>query len=178
MGPASVTWGQGRRMSELCGAMASVQLQKLPAIIERMRTSKRRIKSLLEGTPGLRFRRLNDQEGDTGPFLVLLLDDEARAVKAAERLQGAGLTTAVRIADYGMHIYSNILQLIRKVPLSPAGNPWSLPQNQASVFSYEKGACPRSDALFAQSVLIPVPSRLTPAQEEQAAVVIKAAVAP
>jgi 8-amino-3,8-dideoxy-alpha-D-manno-octulosonate transaminase len=175
-GPESVTWGLGRRMSELCGAVASVQLSKLPGIIERMRTSKRRIKSLLEGTPGVQFRRLTDESGDTGPFLILLLDDEARALRAVERMQEAGLSTAVRIADYGLHIYFNVPQLVRKVPLSPAGNPWNLPQNQASVFSYDKGACPRSDVVFDRSILIPIPSRLTPRQEEQAAEGIRAAV--
>jgi 8-amino-3,8-dideoxy-alpha-D-manno-octulosonate transaminase len=177
-GPASVTWGQGRRMSELCGAVASVQLRKLPAIIEAMRASKQRIKARLRGTPGVEFRRLNDEAGDTGPFLILILDDEKRASAAAARMVESGITSAVRVADYGMHIYFNVLQLVRKVPLSPAGNPWSLPQNQASDRSYEPGTCPRSDDLFARSILIPIPSRLTPRQEEQAVEAIKAAVAP
>jgi dTDP-4-amino-4,6-dideoxygalactose transaminase len=172
--PEAVTWGGGRRMSELCGAVASVQLGKLPGIVQRMRASKLRIKAMLAGTPGLEFRRLNDEAGDTGPFLVLLLDTEARARQAVQRYLAAGLAGAVRIADYGMHIYSNIPQLVHKVPLSPAGNPWSLPQNSASVYDYGKGACPASDALFARSVLIPIPSRLSPVQEEQAAAVIKA----
>jgi dTDP-4-amino-4,6-dideoxygalactose transaminase len=174
--PESVVWGGGRRMSELCGAVAAVQLAKLPQIIERMRGSRRRIETRLSGTPGLRFRASNDPEGDTGPFLVLLLDDEARAVRAAARLAGVGLTGAVRIADYGMHIYSNVPQLVRKVSLSPAGNPWSLPQNKDLVRDYARGACPASDALFARSILIPIPSRLTAEQEEQAAELIKSSV--
>ena len=176
--PESITWGSGRRMSELCGAVASVQLAKLPTIVEHMRASRRRIEGLLATTPGVRFRRPTDASGDTGPFLILLLEDEARAVAAAGRFAAAGLTGAVRLADYGMHIYSNVPQLVRKVPLSPAGNPWSLPQNQASVYDYAKGACPASDALFARSVIIPIPSRLTPGQEQQAAELIKAGLAP
>ena len=80
------------------------------------------------------------------------------------------------MADYGLHIYSNVPQLVRKVPLSPAGNPWNLPDNLASVGDYARGACPQSDALFARSVLIPIPSRLTAEQETQAGEVIRAAV--
>lgn len=174
--PESVTWGGGRRMSELCGAVAAVQLSKLPSIIEQLRRSRGRIEGMLAGTPGLAFRRSNDEAGDTGPFLILLLDDDKHAAAAAARMAASGLTGAVRLADYGMHIYYNVPQLVRKVPLSPAGNPWSLPQNRDAPTSYDRGACPASDALFARSVLLPIPSRLTPAQEEQAAEAIRNAV--
>jgi 8-amino-3,8-dideoxy-alpha-D-manno-octulosonate transaminase len=163
-------------MSELCGAVASVQLRKLPQIVAHMRASKQRIKTLLAGTPGLAFRRLNDEAGDTGPFLVLLLADADRALRAVRRMAEAGLDGASRVAEYGLHIYSNVPQLVGKMPLSPAGNPWSLPQNQDSVHSYAQGSCPQSDALFARSIVIPIPSRLTAEQEQQAAVVIRAAV--
>jgi len=175
-GPQSVTWGLGRRMSELCGAVASVQLKKLPRIVAHMRASKQRIKSMLQGTPGLRFRRLHDERGDTGPFLILILESEPKAIHAAQRMIEAGLSGACRVADYGLHIYSNVPQLVNKVPLSPAGHPWSLPQNQDSVRGYAQGACPQSDALFARSVVIPIPSRLTGEQESQAAAAIRAAV--
>jgi 8-amino-3,8-dideoxy-alpha-D-manno-octulosonate transaminase len=171
----AVTWGGGRRMSELTGAVAAVQLKKLPQIISHMRSSKRRIKSLLEGTPGLTFRKLNDPEGDSGPFLILLLESEAKARTATRRMQAAGLSTAVRLAEYGLHIYSNIPQLTGKVPLSPAGNPWTLPENRQSVYDYRAGACPRSDRLFARSILVPIPSRLTHAQEDSAAAIIRKA---
>ncbi|MCX6903328.1 MAG: DegT/DnrJ/EryC1/StrS family aminotransferase, partial [Verrucomicrobia bacterium] len=169
----TVTWGSGRRMSELTGAVGSVQLKKLPAILQHMRASKRRIKSMLKGTPGLTFRRLNDEAGDTGPFLVLLAADEEKAKGLVQHMQAAGLGSAVRLADYGLHIYSNVPQLVAKVPLSAAGNPWALPQNKSSQYDYRKGACPQSDALFARSILLPIPSRLTKAQEIMAAKIIK-----
>jgi len=51
--PYAILWGGGRRMPELSGAVASVQITKLPDIIENMRGSKRRIKEMLEGIPGL-----------------------------------------------------------------------------------------------------------------------------
>ena len=175
---AAVLWGCGRRMSELCGAVASVQLKKLPSIVNHMRASKRRIKAMLEGTAGLSFRRLNDPEGDTGPFLILVLGDEAAALAAAARMKETGLGGATRVADYGLHIYFNIPALVNKLPLSPAGNPWSLAENADSVYEYGNGTCPVSDALFTRSVLVPVPSRLTEQQEQRMADVIRSAVAP
>jgi dTDP-4-amino-4,6-dideoxygalactose transaminase len=171
--PEAVTWGSGRRMSELAGAVGSVQLKKLAAIIEHMRASKRRVKTLLADVPGLTFRRLHDETGDTGGFLIMILEDAAKAVTVVQRMQDAGLRSACRLAQYGLHIYSNIPQLAGKVPLSAAGNPWKLPQNQHGVYDYRQGACPRSDELFARSILLPIPSRLTRAQETAAAEIIK-----
>ena len=170
-------WGQGRRMSELCGAVANVQLEKLPGIVKHMRASKQRLKSMLADVEGLGFRRLHDEQGDSGPFMILMLEDEVRAVAVCEQMKQAGLHNAVRLTDYGLHIYYNIPALVQKTPLSAAGNPWSLPQNSESVYRYNKGVCPQSDALFARSILLAIPSRLTESQEEAAAGVIREAMA-
>ena len=131
---------------------------------------------MLKGTDGLSFRRLNDPDGDTGPFLIIVLEDEARAISAEKKLKEGGLHNVFRITDYSLHIYYNIPALVGKVPLSPAGNPWELSENAESVYEYSKGTCPSSDDLFARSVLIPIPSRLTEEQEEAAVEVIKSAV--
>ncbi len=174
----ALSWGQGRRMAELCGAVAGVQLKKLPAIVERMRASKRRIKAGLAGTPGLAFRKLADAEGDSGPFIIMLLENAETAQRLLTQLREGGFHNAFRIADYGLHIYSNIVALVKKTPLSAAGNPWASPENKQSVYDYNFGLCPRSDALFARSVLLPVPSCLTPAHEDAAIKAIKDALRP
>jgi len=171
--PDCLLWGQGRRMTELCGAVASVQIQKLPKILANMRKSKVRIKKMIKGAA---FRKLHDPSGDTGPFMILILDSEARAQSVVEKIRAGGLHNAFRIADYGLHIYYNIPSLVNKIPVSPAGNPWAMRENAQSVYSYAKGACPKSDELFARSVLVPIPSKLTRAQEQFAAKVINAAV--
>jgi dTDP-4-amino-4,6-dideoxygalactose transaminase len=175
--PYAVAWGGGRRMSELCGAVASVQFEKLDRILDAMRQSKRRIKAMLQDVPGLCFRRLNDAAGDAGAFLVMLMGSESLAASAVVKMKAAGLHNVFRISEYGLHIYYNIPALVNKVPLSPAGNPWTLPQNAQSLYNYAKGTCPKSDALFARAVLLPIPSRLTEDQEKAAAEVIRQAVA-
>lgn len=175
-GRDALLWGGGRRMSELCGAVAGAQLRKLPCILAHMHNSKRRIKAALTDMPGVRFRRLNDEVGDTGPFLILILDNEARAARAAARLVSAGLHNVKHVAKYGLHIYSNIPSLVDKVPLSPAGDPWQLAENRASRPNYHRGACPVSDDLFARSILVPIPSRLTRAQERWAITTIRKSV--
>ncbi len=171
--PYAVLWGQGRRMTELCGAVAGVQLKKLPKILANMRGSKKRIKGMLQG---LTFRKIHDEAGDTGPFIVLILESEAGAKKTVEQMKEQGLHNVFRLADYGLHIYYNIPSLVNKIPVSPAGNPWNLKENAQSTCKYDKGTCPASDALFARSVLIPIPSCLTPDQEKAAGEIIKTSV--
>jgi hypothetical protein len=105
----------------------------------------------------------------------MMLDSEYDAISLHKQMKAAGLHNAVYVANYGLHIYHNIPSLVNKVPLSPAGNPWSLQENQQSVYSYAKGICPKSDALFARSVLLPIPSRLTCEQEDAAATIIRTA---
>lgn len=170
-------WGQGRRLSELGGAVANAQLGKLETIVNHMRRSKMRIKAALADLPGVSFRRLTDEEGDTGPFMILLFESPATARKAVQRLSEEGVRNVILMADYGLHIYSNIRALAKKVPLSPAGNPWSLSQNAESVYDYEKGSCPVSDDLFSRSAIISIPSRLSEEQEAEMIRTMRAALA-
>lgn len=173
--PYAIAWGQGRRMTELCGAVASVQIKKLPKIVKRMLGSKNRIKKMLSGIEGLAFRKIYDPQGDSGPFIIMILENETKAKSAAEKMKAGGLHNVFRIADYGLHIYYNIPSLVNKVALSQAGNPWQLSENSKSNYSYEKGACPKSDDLFSRSILLPIPSKLMAEQEQWAAEVVREA---
>ena len=173
----AILWGGGRRLPELSGAVASVQITKLPRILENMRGSKRRIKEMLDDIPDLGFRRLNDADGDTGPFLILVLADEKKAARAAQKLIDTGLHNVFQISEYGLHIYFNIPSLVDKIGVSRADDPWALVENRKSIYDYNRGACPASDRLFARSVLVPIPSKLTLAQEKFAAEAIRDAVA-
>jgi len=169
-------WGQGRRMGELAGAVANVQLRKLPQVVAHMKASKQHIKDMLGEMQGVSFRRLNDPEGDTGPFLILTFDKESHAVRVTKKLADSGIQNIFHLSNYGLHIYHNIRSLVEKVPLSPAGNPWSLSQNAGSAYEYGTGACPMSDDLFERSVIITIPSRLTAGQETEMAQAVKNAV--
>lgn len=171
-GPEAVAWGAGRRMAELCGAVAAVQMKKLDDILTAMRRSKQRIKGMLENIPGLSFPAASDPAGETGAFLLMQLESEAAAASLAAQMKAGGLHNAVHVSEYGLHIYYRIPALVNKVPMSPAGNPWSLAENANSIYGYGHGACPKSDALFARSVLLPIPSRLTTEQEQAAAAIV------
>jgi dTDP-4-amino-4,6-dideoxygalactose transaminase len=165
-------WGRGCRLDEMRGAILRVQLQKLPTIIRHMRESKYRIRRGLEGFSQVHLRRIVDPEGDTGCFLILILDSASEAQRVQQALRAEGIATSsqgitdVVMTDWGLHIYSNIVSLVSKTSTDRKGFPWSLAENRESKASYAKGTCPFADSLFARSILLTIPSCLTREDED------------
>jgi len=163
-GPYAV-WGFGGRMSEISGAIGRVQLRKLPRIVRAMRSAKTKIRKALSNIEGLALRRLNDEEGDSGAFLIFSLPTAAKAKRFAKAMEAenirSGLSPTVTVADFGMHVYSNIHSLVGKRSNTPDGFPWTLEANRKSDYDYSRGTLPRSDDLFARSVILPIPSVMT-----------------
>ncbi|MER1967190.1 aminotransferase class I/II-fold pyridoxal phosphate-dependent enzyme [Castellaniella sp. GW247-6E4] len=161
-------WGVGARMHELTGAMALAQLRKLPRVTSAMRSAKWRIREALEGTPGLAFRRILDPGGDTGPFLLMSLPDEALAARfvSALRAEGiagpAGSLACLTMREWGLHWYSNIPSLVNRRSNSRDGHPWTHPANAfAKDYDYRAGVLPGCDALHANGALLTIASSLS-----------------
>ncbi len=176
-------WGAGARMSELAAAVVRAQLHKLDAITAHMRASKHRIKAAL-GEKGVRhllperpegcfaqkvpdpffWRRIEDPAGDSGPFIIAIVPSSDAAGRFAGLAAARGLN-CTRLSEYGLHVYHNIRALVEKRSNSPDGFPWTHPANIPLTRDYQRGALPRTDQLLARSVILPVPSNLSPDQE-------------
>lgn len=159
-------WGQGTRMSELAAAIVRAQLPKLPSIVAAMRASKQRIKAAMSDIKGIRFRRVDDPAGDTGPFIIAMFESAAKAAGFAAKAAEVGLP-ATHMPDYGLHVYYNIKALVEKRSNSPDGYPWTHPANAPLARDYAKGALPRTDALLDVAVSLPVPSIMDEQLERQ-----------
>ncbi|MHC4444033.1 MAG: DegT/DnrJ/EryC1/StrS family aminotransferase [Planctomycetota bacterium] len=159
-------WGAGARMNEISAAVIRVQLGKLDSITAHMRASKYRIQEQLSDLKGLQWRRIEDPQGDSGPFIIAMFDSPEKAVRLAKECSNRGLTCN-HLPDYGLHIYYNIRALTQKQSNCPDGFPWTHPANASLVRNYEPGALPRTDDLLARSIVLPVPSNLTQDQETQ-----------
>ena len=98
--------GENLRMTELAGAIATVQLGRLPDLLARMRANKRRIVSALGEVPGLKPRRIPDPDAlpdISVPFTTALLRGQAGVrppehPREADRL-GQGRTLELRRAS-------------------------------------------------------------------------------
>ncbi len=83
--------GVNFRISELNAAVGLAQLRKLDRILEIQRSHKGELKAGLQGIPGLEFRKIPDETGDSATFLSFLLPDEGIAEKVSGGLAAAGV---------------------------------------------------------------------------------------
>jgi 8-amino-3,8-dideoxy-alpha-D-manno-octulosonate transaminase len=165
-------WGRGYRLDEIRAAILRVQLRKLPQVIGKMRASKYRLRQALKRFPDVGLRRIVDERGDTGCFLLTTFPtpELAREVNRALRAEGIvtfsqGLSNIV-MTEWGLHIYYNIPSLVHKTGVDKRNAPWSLAENKDSKTEYVKGTCPRADNLFERTCLLAVPSCLTEHDED------------
>ena len=158
-------WGFGGRLNEIAGAIGRVQLKKLPRIVKAMHRAKAAIKKGIADIEEITCRRLNDEAGDTGAFLIFTVSSATVAKKFAAAMNAeniySGFSPTVRVADFGMHVYYNIHSLVGKHSNSADDFPWTLAANRESVYDYGKGSLPQSDDLMARSIILPVPSVMT-----------------
>ena len=170
--PGLSLWGRGYRLDELRGAVLRVQLQKMPAIVGRMRQSKYRIRKALESLPGLKLRRLIDPAGDTGAFLITTYENADAAKRVNEALRAEGITTYpqgltnIRMTDWGLHLYYNITTLVAHRSVDGRGFPWNLSENRGAEMRFQKGTCTYADDLFERSIIMSIPSCLTVRDED------------
>lgn len=165
--PETQLWGMGARMAELPGAMALAQMRKLHRITGAMREHKWQIRQALANTPGLTFRHILDPEGDSGPFLLMLLPSEAKARRFVDALIAEGIKgppgsmACLAMRDWGLHWYSNIPSLVHKRSNSRDGFPWSHPANAfAQGYAYAAGALPVCDDYHARGALLTIGATL------------------
>jgi dTDP-4-amino-4,6-dideoxygalactose transaminase len=165
-------WGRGYRLDELRAGVLRVQLKKLPRIIKAMRHSKYRIRKALEKFPRVQLRKIQDQAGDTGCFLITTYPDRESAENVNRALRAEGIVTSpqgvsnVLMTDWGLHLYYNNLSLMNKTSVDAGGSPWKLAENAGSERNYNKGSCPVADRLFERSILLPIPSCLKKNDED------------
>lgn len=152
------------RMSELQGAVACVQLERLEDMLTSMRRRKKAIKAAvgdLARTREVEFRRLNDEDGDAAIALVMLLPNanQARHVASALHAEGAGANVMFDREKSDYHIayhWSPILE----------GRSWSAGANRPR---YDREAWPRTLDLLGRAVHLDVSPDLTDQQAEEVA---------
>ena len=136
--------GENLRMGELAGAVAGVQLQRLPEILQRMRTSKAAILATIGEAPGLARRRLPDPDGDGGSSITWFLRDATTAKRFAALLRDEGVPAAQMYR--GRPVYLTPAVMARR---TAAGH---YPTDR----EYGPGLCPQTEELVARSIIVPV----------------------
>jgi dTDP-4-amino-4,6-dideoxygalactose transaminase len=128
--------GLNFRMNELTGAVALAQVRKMDDIISTLRSKKAKLKSAITTIPGIKFRTLNDPDGDCATLCTVIFEDAAKAAQVAKKL---GTTTVDRS---GWHVYANMEHV----------NHWLAERN----LPHDKGAYPQTDDILSRSVNLTV----------------------
>jgi 8-amino-3,8-dideoxy-alpha-D-manno-octulosonate transaminase len=149
--------GENYRMSELEGAVALAQIRRADEMLAGYRRAKKQIKSAIETFPGLNFRRLTDEAGDTGICLVMFLPDADATRTAIKCLQAEGVPAGgiydSKIRDW--HIFSYWEHILDKKTVASDGLPWSaVPADELP--KYSRDMCPRTLELLSRAIMVDI----------------------
>jgi 8-amino-3,8-dideoxy-alpha-D-manno-octulosonate transaminase len=136
--------GENLRMGELAGAVAGVQLGRLSYILGSMRANTARVLDASGDVDGLVRRRIPDPEGDGGSSITWFLPDAPMAKRFAATLRDEGVPCAQMYR--GRPVYLTPAVLARRTASGQL----------ATERTYGEGLCPRTEALVARSVIVPV----------------------
>ena len=134
--------GVNLKMNELTGAVALAQTRKLDWMLQTLRDNKTHLKNKLSAVEGIRFRKINDPEGECATVLTVIFDSVDDANKIASKL------SSKTMIESGWHVYSNMTQIgeLR----TPVKN-WPCKAQFAS-----PGVLPRTDDILARSFSISI----------------------
>jgi len=138
----------GARASEFEGAILNAQLDRIPALIDKLRAQKSRIVQATTDS-GLTLSPRHDPEGECATALMFLLPTPNAAI-AFQKTAGGGI-----LAHTGRHNYTEWDPILsRQGGHHPALNPFTLPQNADCRMEYSKDMCPKSLEILARTVSI------------------------
>ncbi|HHC25058.1 MAG TPA: DegT/DnrJ/EryC1/StrS family aminotransferase [Desulfobacterales bacterium] len=141
-----VILGTNFRISELNAAVGLAQLRKLDFILEKQRRHKKAIKDALAHIPGVTFRKIPDEAGDSATFLSFFLPDESAARNTAADLAKAGVDSCFYWYDNNWHYIRSWDHL---KTLQAARLPLQLYENCPD---YQQVKLPRSDEIISRTI--------------------------
>jgi 8-amino-3,8-dideoxy-alpha-D-manno-octulosonate transaminase len=163
--------GENLRMSELAGAVAGVQLGRLPSILSALRANKARILDDIGDVPGLVRRRVPDPDGDGSSSITWFLSDAAGAKRLAAAVRDQGVPCAQMYRGRPVYLTPAVVAMRTA---SRTGGPWCCAEHPTDR-TYGEGLCPRTEALVARSVIVPIGVGYTDADCHQIAAAVRKA---
>ena len=158
--------GEGRsfigfnyRMMELQGAIGLAQLAQLDDMIGAQKKNKAAIKDVVSRIPGVTFRTLVDEEGDTATFFAFFLPSPGKAQEVNTILQdnGAG---AISFASNTWHYYPKWEHLINGSTIARSGWPFKDQDGRRRVI-YDPEHLPGAAEIISRLLVYQVPVKLS-----------------
>ncbi|EKD40413.1 MAG: hypothetical protein ACD_75C00057G0005 [uncultured bacterium] len=157
--------GEGRRfigfnyrMMELQGAIGLAQLAKLDFMVASHQKNKAVLKDAASHIPGVAFRELMDEQGDSASHIAFTMQDRehCRRVNECLRQEGSG---AINFSENTWHFYPRWEHLLEGKTITRSGYPFFEPAGKRRIV-YDPQALPQSSALLERTLVYPVSIRM------------------
>ena len=158
--------GEGRRfigfnyrMMELQGAIGLAQLAKLDSMIAAQKKTKATLKEAASFIPGVQFRELVDEAGDSATFFCFLLEsrDHCRRVN---KVLGENKAGAINFGENTWHFYPRWEHLLAESTVARSGWPFFEPGGKRRVV-YDPESLPASAELISRTLVYPIPVKMS-----------------
>jgi 8-amino-3,8-dideoxy-alpha-D-manno-octulosonate transaminase len=153
--------GEGRqfigfnyRMMELQGAIGLAQLAKLDSMISAQQKNKFILKNAAGQIPGVTFRNLVDEKGDSATFLTFSLQDREHCQRVNNSLKNDGFG-AINFAENSWHFYPEWEHLLEGKSVIDSGFPFIEPGGKRRIV-YDPEALPQSTEILAKTLVYPI----------------------
>ena len=164
--------GEGRsfigfnyRMMELQGAMGIAQLAKLDSMIKAQKAHKKQLRTAASSIPGVTFRTLVDEDGDTATFFAFILKSSEQCKQVNAVLTGEGVG-AINFSENSWHFYPSWEHLLNGSTLTASGYPFAEPGGKRRVV-YDPDVLPQSADIMSRTLVYPVSIKMSEEQLEK-----------
>jgi 8-amino-3,8-dideoxy-alpha-D-manno-octulosonate transaminase len=158
--------GEGRRfigfnyrMMELQGAIGLAQLAKLDSMVVAQQKNKSMLKAAAAGIPGVAFRELVDERGDSATFLTFTLQDREHCKRVNESLRNNG-QGAINFAENTWHFYPKWEHLLGGKTLTKSGYPF-VEANGKRRIVFDPLLLPQSSALLERTLVYQISIKMS-----------------
>ena len=158
--------GEGRsfigfnyRMMEIQGAIGLAQLAKLDTMIRAQKKHKTAMKEAASVIPGVRFRELVDEEGDSATFFTFFLESSEQCQRV-NRVLGENGVGAINFGENSWHFYPQWEHLLNGSTLARTGYPFQEGGGRKRVI-YDPEGLPQSAELMSRTLVYPVSINMT-----------------
>jgi 8-amino-3,8-dideoxy-alpha-D-manno-octulosonate transaminase len=151
-------------MMELQGAIGLAQLAKLDGMISSQKVNKAFMKGEISKIPGVGFRKILDEEGDSATFIAFMMADEQQASDVAALLAENG-AAPIRWGENTWHFYPSWEHFHGEKTLCKNG--WPFKAHGKRRFIYSPDLLPVSAEIMGRTLCYPVPVKLAEADGEK-----------
>lgn len=146
--------GFNYRMMEVQGAIGLAQLRKLDYIVSQHQKHKNILKEAASKIPGVSFRHIMDEKGDSASFFSMFLQDAAHCTKVNEALAAEGCG-GINFSENGWHFYPKWEHLIGAKTCTKSGWPF-VGTHGRKRFVYDPEVLPQSSELLGRTLAFPI----------------------